>query len=435
MFRFLKGLGKTGKTPQVLGIDDIPPWIAAREEEVRSELSDKVAGPRSTVLAALEEIERVLAGFGTGPDGEVPYRKLAGVTEHSLPLFVKAMRTSISRPLPEDPEGFYAAAGEILKGCLLAFRGQGRYLATRFPEEMRLLRDGVDTVGRELNALTPAISRSRERLGGLGGLRESHAAYLAAMRRRVELEQEIRSLETRETGDRSSLEGARHSLADLEGSEEYQAGERELSRIARLEEDRDGALRGYHAAAATAVHLLRKGEKVASRNRDREAVRVLQAAVALLERELPPATDDEDEAAAALASARGVLASLASSGDLALKSRAETDLLEVPGLFAREIRENSRRYRELAAGISSAREAAGSRPALLKSRALKKEIGELEKQVAGTVERLGQAREEAAGLDARIGASLEDLRQKIGALSGNTVQVGGTGGAEKSDKR
>ncbi|HXW98745.1 MAG TPA: hypothetical protein VEI51_03375, partial [Methanomicrobiales archaeon] len=318
MFKFLKGLGKAGKTPRTLGIADIPAWIRDEEEAVRKDLTSQVAGPRSTVLDALKEIEGTLAGFGTGPDGEVPYRKLVGVTEHSLPLFLKAMKTSISRPLPGDPEGFYAAAGEILKGCLLAFRGQGRYLAARFPEEMRILRDGVDTVGRELNALTPAISRSRERLRDLGGLRESHAGYLDARQRRADIGQEIRSLETRETETRSSLAGARHSLADLEGSEDHKDGEKELARIGRLENDRDGALRSYHAAAATAVHLIRKGEKIAARNKDREAGRVLQAAVALLEQETPPAGD---EAAEALLPAQRVLAALASSGDLVLKSR------------------------------------------------------------------------------------------------------------------
>ena len=274
--------------------------------------------------------------------------------------------------------------------------------------------------------------KSRERLRDLGGLRESHAGYLDARQRRADIGQEIRSLETREKETRSSLEGARHSLADLEGSEDHKDGEKELARIGRLENDRDGALRSYHAAAATAVHLIRKGEKIAARNKDREAGRVLQAAVALLEQETPPAGD---EAAEALLPAQRVLAALASSGDLVLKSRAETDLIGEPGLLAKEIAEISGRYQELAAGLSTAREAAGSRPAFQRSQALKKEIGSLEKQVASTEERLGQAREESVGLDARITASLEDLRKRIGAISGNTIQIGETGEKETSEER
>ena len=106
-------------------------------------------------------MKEVLAGFDTSSMEKVTHRKLAGVTEKSLPLFLKAMGTSLSRDLPADPEGFYTATGEILKGCLSAFRGQGRYLASRFPVEMKTLRVDVDTIGREETSLPLSLPPAR----------------------------------------------------------------------------------------------------------------------------------------------------------------------------------------------------------------------------------------------------------------------------------
>ena len=157
MFRFLKNLMKGDEPPGDLGIGEIPAWIDGEEGRVRDDLAARVRDHRAVLLDARRKLEEVLSGFEKDSMEEAPHPKLAAVTEHSLPLFLRAMRTSLSRDLPDDPEAFYAAGGEILKGCLSTFSGQGRYLASRFPEEMKMLRDGVDTMGREMNALTPEI--------------------------------------------------------------------------------------------------------------------------------------------------------------------------------------------------------------------------------------------------------------------------------------
>ena len=420
MFRFLKDFLKGEEAPAGLAIGDLPAWIDGEEEEVRQDLATRVGAARAELLDARRQMEDVLSGFDTDSMGEVPHPKLAGVTERSLPLFLKAMRLSISRTLPDDPEGFYTAAGEILKGCLSAFRGQGRYLASPFPEEMKVLRDGLDTIGREVNALTPGISRSRERLRGLAELRESLRSCDDAKRRAALAREETRSLEEEVRTAGLSLEGARHTLADLEKGEEYLASSGELSRIRSLEKERDEAERLYHAAAATVTHLVRKGEKVASRKKDRETVRILQEAVALLERDLPIA---EDEAMEILTLAQEALGAMVTSGDLPLKSREEIDLLHSPGRLVQEINGISRRFQAVSGEISSARDATHARPVFARSLSLRKEGEDLEKRIALARERLGRAGREAADLEGLMKASLEDIRQRVGVLSGKSVKV------------
>jgi hypothetical protein len=420
MFRVLKDLMKVDKAPADLGPGDLPAWIDGEEEKVREDLATQVSAARAELLDARRQMEDVLSGFDTGSGETAPHPKLAGVTERSLPLFLKAMRLSISRSLPDDPEGFYTAAGEILKGCLSAFRGQGRYLAARFPEEMKVLRGGLDTIGRGVNALTPGISRSRERLRGLAELRESLRACDDAQRRAAIAREESRSLEEEVRAAGSSLEAARRNLADLEKGGEYLASSGELSRIMSLEKERDEAERLYHATAATVTHLVRKGEKVASRKKDRETARVLQEAVALLERDLPLAGDEAREI---LSPAQGALAAMVTSGDLPLKSREEIDLLQSPGRLVQEINGISRRFQEVSGEISSARDATHARPAFARSLSLRREVEDLEKRIARDRERLGRAGREAADLEGQVKASLEDIRQRVGVLSGKSVRV------------
>lgn len=420
MFRFLKGFMKGDKPPPALGIADIPAWIGSEEKRMRDDLTRRVVDPRAVVLEARKGMEAVLSGFETDSVEEVPHRKLAGVTERSLPLFLKAMRISISRDLPDDPEGFYTAAGEILKGCLSAFRGQGRYLASRFPEEMKMLRDGVDTIGREVNSLTPGISRARERLRGLSELRESLESYTDTKRRITLGREEMRSLEDEAGRSRQSLEAVNRAIAELEKGEEYLACQEEIARIRGLEEDRTETTRLYRATAATAVHLLRKGEKIASRNKDRDAARVLHETVELLDREIPI---PEDTASRIIPLGQGAIAAMVASGDLTPKNREEIDLIEGPERLVRRITEVSRRFREISGGIASAQDALLSRPALAKSRDLKKEAEDLEKRMARAKDRLEQVRGEGADLESRMHASLDDVQRRVEALSGRPVQI------------
>jgi hypothetical protein len=424
MFRFLKGLGKAREPPPALGIDDIPAWIENEEVRVRDDLAMLVTVHRPVVLEARGHMEEVLSGFDAASMEEVSHRKLAGVTERSLPLFLKAMRMSLSRDLPDDPHEFYTATGEILKGCLSAFRGQGRYLGSRFPHEMKVLRDGVDTIGREVNALTPEIARARERLRGLSELRDSLRVYTDAKRRIAMGQAEIRSLGEEEAKSRGSLDAAIHALTELEGGKEFLECQGELDRIRHLEEDRAGTAREFRALSATALHLLKKGEKVVSRKKDRDAARVLREAIELLEEELPVPLD---AVSGAIPPAQGALAALVASGDLAPKNREETDLIENPERLLRGITDLSQKFMETSAFIASAQDVLLSRPALARSRNLRKDRETLEKHVIQVLDRLELLKEEVADLEGRMHATLGQVKERIESLSGGSVRFRETG--------
>ena len=420
MFRFLKDLMKADKAPADLGLGDLPAWIDQEEEKVRQDLASRVGAVRAVLGNARRQMEEVLSDFDTDSVEEVPHPKLAGVTERSLPLFLKAMGASLARDLPGAPEGFYSAAGEMLKGCLSAFRGQGRYLASRFPGEMKVLRDGVDTMGREVNALTPEISRARNRLRGLADLRESVRIYGDAKKRAAAGLEEVGSLEEEMRASGVSLEGMKHALADLEKGEEYQASQGELSRIRRLEGERDEAARAYRAAAATATHLFRKGEKIVSRKKDRDALRMLQEAIDLLGRDLPI---PEDSASRIIPAAQKEIATLVASGDLTPKNREEIDLIQNPERLVQGLTEISRKFLAISGEIASAQGAMLSRPALVKSRDLTRGMEDLEKRIAQAKNRLELARKEVQDLEDTMKISIDEVRKRVEGLSGKRTQI------------
>jgi hypothetical protein len=429
MFRFLKGIMKGGEepaAPATLRVDELPAWIQGEEAKVREELAALVAAHRPRITDAISTTKEVLARLDRADMDEVSHRKLAGVTEKSLPLFVKAMGTSLSQELPGDPEGFYTATGEILKGCLSAFRGQGRYLSSRFPVEMKTLRVGVDTIGREANAMTPEIAHARERLRALGDLRGALGAYLDAKGRAALAGEEARTLGAEAAGCRASLASVQEGLAELGKGGEARAIDEELARIRALDEERDGAARLYRGLAATATHLMGKGEKIAARKKDREGARFLHEAIALLAGELPL---QGDMAEGVLARGQGALAAMAASGDLVPKNREETALLGEPGHLAREALALSRRFSALSGEIASAREAVQTRPALVKKQELGREAGELERRIGRTEERLGQVKAGGADLDAKAESTFRDLQERVRALSGGSASLGGPGSA------
>ena len=71
--------------------------------------------------------------------------------------------SALNRQYPENPDDFYIAVTECLKGCIKSSAGPGRYLMGVFPEEMKAIRVSIDQVGREINSLNPVIAETRKK--------------------------------------------------------------------------------------------------------------------------------------------------------------------------------------------------------------------------------------------------------------------------------
>ena len=106
--------------------------------------------------------------------------KIKSIAKNSLPLFLKAMNSSLAKELPDEPEEFYAAAVECVKGALNAVRGQGRYLMVAFPDEMKETKAGIDAIGREINVMTKSLGRFKAEMARVGAARAAYTALIDA---------------------------------------------------------------------------------------------------------------------------------------------------------------------------------------------------------------------------------------------------------------
>ena len=100
--------------------------------------------------------------LGSAEHENVVHPKLEKVVEKSLPLYKKSIMSALTRQFPENPDDFYIAVTECLKGCVKSSAGPGRYLIGVFPEEMKSIRAAIDQVGREINSLNPVIAETRK---------------------------------------------------------------------------------------------------------------------------------------------------------------------------------------------------------------------------------------------------------------------------------
>ena len=162
MFERLKKIFKNeAPEPCIIKFEEIPLWLDKRKDAITGDLKKDTAAPMRTIREAAHNLEHIIQMLHTAEFNEEIHPKLKSIAKNTLPQYAKAMETALSKPLPEDVDGFYTAATEMLKGCLNSSRGQGKYLQTVFPEEMKTVRAGIDAIGREINAMTEVLASYR----------------------------------------------------------------------------------------------------------------------------------------------------------------------------------------------------------------------------------------------------------------------------------
>jgi hypothetical protein len=158
-----------------LSFDDLPGWLDAHEEGIEKELSDATAPPREAIHGILDHLREAVARMKTAEGDEEVHPRLQDISRKALPQFTKSMTQILSREPSGDPETFYATAAEILKGSLKALKGQGKYLSSFYPDEMKEVRVAVKDLGREVNTMNEPLARARDGRRQVEDVRKSHA--------------------------------------------------------------------------------------------------------------------------------------------------------------------------------------------------------------------------------------------------------------------
>jgi hypothetical protein len=422
MFKFLKDRfsSKKEEEPLSLAVSEIPATLEAREKEITQSLSNDTEINRRAVSTARSGLSALVQELVSLEREEVNHPKLEKIARNTLPLFEKTMLSSLARDLPEEPEAFYHAASETLKGCVKGLSGPGRYLRGVFPDEMKEIRNTVDRIGREMNAMSPYIAKARMKRDQIRAVRKDLAGYSAALSEKESLTTELSRIEAEieeEKGELAILTGEEKEAhlaitsPDIIGLEQRTAG---------LKEEVLAEERAIRNDLSVISHLLRKGEKVLQKGPGGAAAKDLELVVDSLTVSGLPA---KEQVVPGLVRVLPLIGSMIESGDIILKNKEEKELFsgttDIPARLSRNYRE-----RDLAdSRLKAAEREIANNPVVIRVRRLEREKVQRENRLASLTGKRSGILERADLLDAEIPATRKRVEQALSVLEERQITL------------
>jgi predicted nucleic acid-binding Zn-ribbon protein len=430
MFKFLKDIFKPGKGegPLTISQEEVPPFLDASGREGSETLYEKTSVHRKAVESIRQELHDLIDDLCSKEREEAHHPKLEKVAKNTLPLFRKAMLSSLAKELPPDPEEFYKAAGECLKGCVKGINGPGRYLTSVFPDEMKKIREAIDRVGKEMNAMTPAISEARQRRGFIERAQHELTRYSADTAEKERGGIESDRLQEQVAEAEEDLARIREQTAVMEsgpGAGESAALAEAMERQKELLENEERSIRGDLAVIS---HVLRKGEKVLQRTQGSAAARGVEETVDLLAGSGIP---DEDQLLPALERTLPLIGSMLKTGDISLKNKEEKELFSPEMDVLAQVRDDFSRLQKARSAFKTADQAYRQSPFLRNVRECEHRKVQAEAHLKSLKGRISDLDERMRALNDEIPGIRRSLEGALGELAGRTVVFIPTGEEEE----
>jgi hypothetical protein len=402
-----------------LSFDDLPGWLDAREEEIGKELSNATGPSREAISGTLGSLREAIARMETADGDEEVHPRLRDISRKALPGFTKSMSQILSREPSGDPETFYTAAAEILKGAIKALKGQGKYLASLYPEEMKEVRTAVRDLGREVNAMTEAITRARAARQQVTDVRESYES-LSRTRGEYAAAGQVRDLGAAVMEAERAIRKAEQDLSSLKLGPDYARKQEIEERIRELDAMDEEAGREIAALRTPAVHLFRKAEKVAGKAGDSTAAAAIGRALDAYTGSL---ADDEENLVSLTEAVMPATLAMIGRGDLALKNQDEVRLFSDPGTLPAGMRRALTRQREVREQRAALQETLAALPGVIEEQRLMATLAQLQREREAKAAAKGRAENQREMSQASYTAESERLRSRAAALAGKDVEV------------
>jgi hypothetical protein len=421
MYKFFKDLLKKKEPENItLTFDAIPAWLDEHEKILRTSLRTETDVPVQNIRNAMAHLQHIVNGIADAEHDPAIHPKLKTIAKNSLPLFVKAMKASLSKDLPEDIEEFYSASVESVKGCLNSTRGQGRYLQVVFPEEMKAVKTGIDAIGREINVITTSLTSYRKQKTQSDEVR---ALYNALYDIRIDSEkahEKDNRIRTRIAEITNRIEHLKKELENLSIDAAMDEIKKTKFTLDDKEKKRDELTRTYTTLSMTASHVFRKAEKIATKQRHPAEVSPLRHVIDLLSDHTIP---DPDDLASALTMACPIIERMIGSGEIILKNKEERGIFSDTGQFCTEMRSTCADVKKQEAECRNIQDFISSHPVLVKMNTLEREKTNLEH----TLEKEKQEQKDLVEWRKRIVEKIpvleKELRNKIKGIIGKDVQL------------
>jgi hypothetical protein len=421
MYKFIKNLLKK-KEPErvILSLNAVPGWLDEQEKSRRNLFETETRVPIQNIRNAIAQLQHIVNGIADAEHDPAIHPKLKSIAKNSLPLFVKAMNSSLSRELPEDIEDFYSAAVESVKGCLNSTRGQGRYLQVVFPEEMKAVKNGIDAIGREINSITASFTRYQKQKAQIDTARSLYDALYdlkVDSEKSLEKDQRIR-IRISEISQR--LDSIEKELKDLLSDAGMKEVSEKKSLLADREKNRDDLIRTYTALSMTASHVFRKAEKIATKQKHTAEISNLRHIIRLLSDHTAPDTKD---LASALDGAFPVVQRMIDAGEIILKNKEERAIFSDTGKFSTDIFTICTDILAQEMACKSAQDALTVHPVLTRINALEREKVQLQSMLNKEHQSQNDLAEWNEKMESKIPTLTDELHKKIEEIVGGSVQL------------
>jgi hypothetical protein len=421
MHSFIKKLLKQ-KEPEkfTLAFDAIPAWLDEQEKISRSALENETITAVRNIRNATAQLQHIVNGIADAEQDPAIHPKLKSIAKNSLPLFVKAMNSSLSKELPEDIEGFYSAAVECVKGCLNSTRGQGRYLQAVFPEEMKAVKTGIDAIGREMNAITASLTRYRKTktlMNRIQALYDAIRDIRVDSEKSLEKSQRITARIEEYTQRISAIEKELLVLPSDPGMHEVRE---KKSTLGEMEKRQTEVTRTYAALSMTVSHVFRKAEKIATKHRQPPEIAMLRHATDLLSDHTVPDIKDLESA---LTNACPIAQRMIAAGDIVLKNKEERAVFSDSGRFCTEMCSTGTEIRTQELACRDLREAIVSHPVLMKIHSMEREKTQLESMLEKERHAQKELSDWSGKIKEKVPALTKELHTKIEEIIGENVQL------------
>lgn len=421
MHTFLKKIfGRSEPEPQAITFDAIPGWITEKESAAKSSLVSGTREPINAIRQAIAHLQLIVNDIAGAEHDPVIHPKLRTIAKNSLPQFVKAMKASLAKELPEEnPEEFYTAAAEVMKNCINSAHGQGRYLQAIFPDEMKGVRQGIDAFGRGINAINPLLAAYRKEMDNVTAARALFNAIVDLKTDYVKSEEKVRRVHARIAeinGRRVEIDTEMDVNPDDPRMQEIG---RQKAVIGELAGKRDDTARTYSALSMTASHVFRKAEKIATRQRHPSETAILNPAMEhLSDHEIP----DHNALNEALVAACPVVERMIAAGEIVLKNKEERTIFSDTHQFRVDICTVCSSLHTLEENCQQAEKALSTHPLVMKLQSLEREKTQLAAMLAKENLALVELEEWRTKTEKRIPELSRELGKKIAIMSGDNVQ-------------
>ncbi|MFA5267757.1 MAG: hypothetical protein WC379_07270 [Methanoregula sp.] len=410
------------KEPEVFTISmgAVPAWLNSRENTARTTLLSETGETQKKIRAGIMNLQQITNTVAQAEHEEEIHPKLKSIAKNSLPQYVKAMNASLAKELPDDVEEFYPAVVECLKSCVNSTRGQGRYLQAVFPEEMKEVKTGIDTIGHEINDITASLARYRKEKSLIDSARSLHTAMLDIsedIRKAEEKDQRITGRITEITGRIAAIE---KELAAFTADERMAEVSTLKTALQEAETRRDGAIRTNTALSMTASHVFRKAEKIAVRKKLASEISVLRQTMELLSDHIVPDTGD---LAAALAAACPVTERMIAAEEISLKNKEERAIFSDTKQFRSDLCASCDEIRLLEDACRIALDKLASHPLLVRQQSLEREKTQLTIMLGKENQARLELKDWLLKIQEKIPKITEELTKKMEVMIGGGVQL------------